>query len=78
MRSTRPSRVSSPPENAAQRTFKQQHPSTQRIAKTDLAKHENPGTRCPTSLAAAPQESFVHFVERLDQRQRFEPDTAGR
>lgn len=59
---------------ASQRAFKQQHPSTQRMAKTDLAKYENTWDQLPHIVSRGAQKSFVNFMERLGQRPRFEPD----
>ncbi len=61
---------------ARQKAFKQQHPSQQRIAKTDLAKYENTWDQLPHVVSRGAQKSFVHFMERLGQRGRFEPDAA--
>ncbi|MGI8729270.1 MAG: AIPR family protein [Solirubrobacteraceae bacterium] len=59
---------------ARQREFKLRHPSSQRMAKTDLAKFENTWDQLPHIASRGAQKSFVHFMERLEARGRFEPD----
>lgn len=59
---------------ARQRAFKQQHPSTQRLAKTDVAKYENTWDQLPHIASRGAQKSFVHFMERLERRGSFEPE----
>jgi hypothetical protein len=59
---------------ARQREFKLRHPSSQRMAKTDLAKFENTWDQLPHIVSRGAQKSFVHFMERLEARGRFEPD----
>ena len=59
---------------ARQREFKLRHPSPQRMAKTDLAKFENTWDQLPHIVSRGAQKSFVHFMERLEARGRFEPD----
>jgi hypothetical protein len=59
---------------ARRKSFKQQHPSPQRIAKTDLAKYENTWDQLPHIVSRGAQKSFVHFMQRLAERGKFEPD----
>ena len=59
---------------ARQREFKLRHPSSQRMAKTDLAKFENTWDQLPHIVSRGAQKSFVLFMQRLEERGRFEPD----
>lgn len=59
---------------ARQRAFKQQHPSNQRLAKTDVAKYENTWDQLPHIVSRGAQKNFVEFMQRLEHRGRFEPE----
>jgi hypothetical protein len=59
---------------ARKSAFKQQHPSKQRLQKTDVAKYENTWDQLPHIVSRGAQKSFVEFMQRLEQRGRFEPE----
>jgi hypothetical protein len=44
------------------------------MAKTDVAKYENTWDQLPHIVSRGAQKSFVEFMQRLEQRGRFEPD----
>jgi hypothetical protein len=61
---------------ARQRAFKQQNPTAQKFAKTDLAKFENTWDQLPHEVSRGAQKNFVGFMQRLEQRGKFRPDLA--
>jgi len=61
---------------ARQRAFKQQNPTNQKFAKTDLAKFENTWDQLPHEVSRGAQKSFVLFMQRLRQRGGVKPDPA--
>jgi hypothetical protein len=61
---------------AQQTKFKQEHPSTQRFTKTDLAKFENTWDQLPHIVGRGAQKNFAEFTLRLAERRRGEPDDA--
>lgn len=61
---------------ARQRAFKQQNPSQQKFAKTDVAKFENTWDQLPHEVSRGAQKNFVVFMHRLQQRGGLKPDQA--
>lgn len=61
---------------ARQRRFKQEHPTTQRFTKTDLAKFEQTWDQLPYVVSRGAQKNFADFTVRLAARGRVVPDGA--
>jgi hypothetical protein len=61
---------------ARQRKFKQEHPTSQRFTKTDLAKFENTWDQFPHIVSRGAQKNFAEFTLRLGARGRIEPEAA--
>jgi hypothetical protein len=61
---------------ARQRRFKQEHPSSQRFTKTDLAKFENTWDQLPHFVSRGAQKNFAEFAIRLSGRGKVVPDAA--
>ena len=59
---------------ARQRAFKQQNPTQQKFAKTDVAKFENTWDQLPHEVSRGAQKNFVIFMHRLKQRGGIKPD----
>lgn len=61
---------------ARQRRFKQEHPTSQRFTKTDLAKFENTWDQLPHFVSRGAQKNFAEFAIRLSARGKVVPDAA--
>jgi hypothetical protein len=61
---------------AQQREFKAEHPPSQVIRKTDLAKFELAWAQRPDLVALGAEKTFREFMLRLNDRPEFKPDSS--
>jgi hypothetical protein len=59
---------------AKKKAFATVHPTSQKFAKTDLAKFENTWDQLPHLVSRGAQKNFIEFTVRLSRRGRFEVD----
>ena len=61
---------------ARRRTFREVHPTSQKVTKTDLAKFENTWAQRPWEVSQGAQKNFTAFMLALHRRGPVQPDVA--
>ena len=62
---------------ARKRVFKSENPSTQRLAKTDIAKFEHTWQLLPHIVSRGAQKNFAEFMQRREEQKAGLPDETG-